>query len=140
MNVKTIVDYLKEHGKYVHDTMDRDFSLELHDLDILLRYKTHMYQFMVDDESESFIQEILELHGIEIRFCEECGKPFDAGFMADGGFWYCCEDCFDSAMDESYGKGKWRGTEEEGEYGGFYECLNDDGEWEDTSIYYTEWY
>ena len=42
-------------------------------------------------------------------------------------------------MNKAYGKGKWRGTDEEGYYGGFYEYLQDDGEWEDTGVFYTEW-
>lgn len=138
--MKTIVDYLIEHKEYEHDFKGREFKLELLGPNIILTHNGKQYLVEQSDDSEYIIQEILEDNKIEIRFCEECGKPFDAGFVADGGFWYCCEDCFDGAMDESYGKGKWRGTEEEGDYGGFYEYLNDDGEWEDTSIYYTEWY
>ena len=42
-------------------------------------------------------------------------------------------------MDEDYGKGKWRASDEEGEYEGWYEYLNEDGEWEDTGVFYTEW-
>ena len=73
------------------------------------------------------------------EICEECGKPFDAGFIGGDGDWYCCGSCFDDAMDKTYGEGKWRPTDEEGEYGGFYENFDGD-EWVDTSIYYTEWY
>lgn len=138
--MKTIVDYLRENKEYEHDFKDREFKLELFGPNIIITHKGIQYLVEQSDDSNYIIQEILEDRGIEIRFCEECGKPFDAGFMADGGFWYCCQDCFDRAMNECYGKGKWRGTEEEGNNGGFYECLNDDGEWEDTSIFYTEWY
>lgn len=74
-----------------------------------------------------------------IRFCDVCGKPIQEGYMSDDGCYYSCEDCFEADMDESYGKGKWRATEEEGEYGGFYEALDDNGKWEDTTIFYTEW-
>lgn len=76
---------------------------------------------------------------MEIRFCEVCGRPFDAGFIAGYGDWYCCEECFEPTMDKDYGKGNWRPTDEEGEYGGLYEFLGDNGEWQDTGVYWTEW-
>ena len=41
-------------------------------------------------------------------------------------------------MDKDYGKENWKPTDEEGEYGGFYEYLNN-GEWQDAGIYWTEW-
>ena len=138
--MKTIVDYLKKNKRYEHDVIGRDFTLELWGVNIMLTHNKNSYLIDQSIESESIIQHILEESGIEIRFCEECGKPFDAGFMVDGGFWYCCEDCFNDAMDKSYGKGKWRGVDEEGDNGGFYECQEVDGSWEDTGIFYTEWY
>ena len=140
--MKTVVDYLKEHGKYVHDFKGRAFELILKGNQILLNHNDGwaVIKTDLDDyEIENAIAEILEDHKIEIRFCEECGKPFDKGFIAGDGDWYCCGSCFDDAMDQTYGEGKWRPTDEEGEYGGFYE--NFDGNvWVDTSIYYTEWY
>lgn len=140
--MKTVIDYLKAHEKYEHDFQGRYFELILKDNQILLNYDDGWAVIKTDlkgYEIEIAIAEILEEHGIEIRFCEECGKPFDAGFMADDGSWYSCEECFDASMDRTYGKGKWRPSEYEGEYGGWYEALNGD-EWEDTSIFYTEWY
>jgi hypothetical protein len=41
-------------------------------------------------------------------------------------------------MDKKYGKGQWRSTDEPGEYDGFYEAF-ENGMWEDTGIFYTEW-
>ena len=140
--MKTIIDYLKEHGKYEHDFEGRAFELILKGNQILLNYKDGWAVIKTDldgYEIEDAITEILEDHNIEIRFCEECGKPFDKGFIAGDGDWYSCEECFDGAMDTTYGKGKWRPSEEEGENGGWYEALDDD-EWVDTSVYYTEWY
>ena len=140
--MKTIIDYLKEHGKYEHDVMGRAFELILKGNQILLNYLDGWAVINAEQEGyvvENSIAEILEEHKIEIRFCEECGKPFDAGFIAGDGDWYCCEECFDGAMNQTYGKGKWRPSEEEGENGGWYEALDGD-EWVDTSIYYTEWY
>ena len=140
--MKTIVDYLKEHGKYEHDFEGRAFELILKGNQILLNHNEGWAVIKTDLEGyeiENAIAEILEDHKIDIRFCEECGKPFDAGFIAGDGDWYCCGSCFDDAMDQTYGEGQWRPTNEEGEYGGFYE--NFDGNvWVDTSIYYTEWY
>jgi hypothetical protein len=140
--MKDVVDYLKKHKQYKHDVMGRDFELELDGNVITLRFHGHEWWIAVkpNENPEYVIQDILEdEYKIEIRFCEECGKPFDAGFMAGDGDWYCCEECFESSMDESYGKGNWRGTDEEGVCGGFYEHLNDD-EWLDTGVFYTEWY
>lgn len=140
--MKTVVDYLKEHGKYEHDVKGRAFELILKGNQILLNYLDGWAVINAEQEGyivENSIAEILEDHKIEIRFCEECGKPFDAGFIAGDGDWYCCGSCFDDAMDKTYGEGKWRPTDEEGEYGGFYESF-DGNVWEDTSIYYTEWY
>lgn len=140
--MKTIVDYLKEHGKYKHDFKGRAFELILKGNQILLNYLDGWAVINAEQEGyivENSIAEILEDHKIEIRFCEECGKPFDAGFIAGDGDWYCCGGCFDEAMDKTYGEGKWRPTNEEGEYGGFYESF-DGNVWGDTSIYYTEWY
>ncbi|MEE1084967.1 MAG: hypothetical protein UH850_14670 [Paludibacteraceae bacterium] len=140
--MKTVLDYLKEHGKYEQDFEGRAFELILKGNQILLNYKDGWAVIKTDldgYEIEEAITEILEDHHIEIRFCEECGKPFDAGFIAGDGDWYCCEGCFDGAMNITYGKGKWRPSEEEGENGGWYEALDGD-EWVDTSVYYTEWY
>ena len=140
--MKTIVDYLKKHGKYEHDFEGRAFELILKGNQILLNHAEGWAVIktdMEDYEIENAIEEILEDHKIQIRFCEECGKPFDAGFIAGDGVWYCCEECFDGAMDTTYGKGKWRPSEEEGDNGGWYEALDGD-EWVDTSVYYTEWY
>lgn len=74
-----------------------------------------------------------------IRHCNCCNAPLSNGFMVEGGWWYCCEDCFNSVMDKDYGQGKWRATEKEGECGGFYEYLDDDREWKDTGIFWTQW-
>lgn len=139
----TVLDYLKQYGKYEHDFQGRDFELELTDKDIKLRCNNDVYSIPFSQAGykvERAIQQILEdNHKIEIRFCEECGIPFDAGFMVDDGSWYSCEECFNAAMDRTYGKGKWRPSEYEGEYGGWYEYF-DGNEWVDTSVFYTEWY
>lgn len=140
--MKTVLDYLKQYKKYEHTFMGRAFELELTDTYIELRCNNKIYSIQLDQdgyEIATMIQTCLEDNKIEIRFCEECGKPFDAGFIAGDGDWYCCEECFDGAMNTTYGKGKWRPTDDEGEYGGYYEYLDDD-EWVDTGIYYTEWY
>jgi hypothetical protein len=140
--MKTVVDYLKEHKRYEHNFVGRYFELKMKDDQILLDYKDGWAVIKTDlkgYEVENAITEILEENGIAIRFCEECGRPFDKGFIAGDGDWYCCDDCFDDSMDATYGKGKWRPSDEEGESGGWYEALDGD-EWVDTSVYYTEWY
>ena len=139
--MKTVVDYLKEHKQYIHDVMDADFELEMIEDKIILKHGED--EWLIDTESgldaEYEIQEVLEEFGIEIRFCDECGSPIDQGFMVDDGSFYSCEECFESAMDHAYGKGNWRSTDEEGSYGGYYEYLDVDT-WEDTGIFWTQWY
>lgn len=99
------------------------------------------YELMFCGNSNSDIEELLyENYGIEVRFCEECGRPYSAGFIAGDGDWYCCEDCFDNAMNAQHGRGRWKTSDEEGVYGGWYEALTESGIWEDTGIFYTEWY
>ena len=140
--MKTVVDYLKKNKKYEHDVMDADFELELKGDIIKLRCNEEEWSISTESgvDAEYDIQEILEEHEIEIRFCEICGSPMDQGYTTDCGGWYCCEDCFEGAMDTDYGKGNWRGTDEEGIGGGFYEAMDEDGEWEDTGVYWTQWY
>lgn len=78
----------------------------------------------------------------EMTFCNYCGKPVIFGMTDDyyGGC-HVHEECFDNYMNKTYGKGKWKPTEdgEEDEYGGYYLFLNDKNEWEGTGIFYTEW-
>ena len=138
--MKTIVDYLKENKKFEGIIGNAHVKLEMFNDLLVVTRDTHIHTCRVLDYSyaEELIENVLANKGIEVRFCEECGKPYDAGYVAGDGDWYCCEDCFKPAMDKDYGEGNWRGTDEEGYYGGYYEYLNGD-EWEDTGIYYTEW-
>ena len=139
--MNTVIDYLEKHKQYKHDVMGRDFELELDGKVITLRYHGHEWWIATtrEENPEYVIQDILyDEYKIEIRFCEECGKPYDAGFTAGDGDWYCCEECFEESMDKSYGEGNWRGVDEEGSNGGFYEYF-DGEEWIDTGAYWTEW-
>ena len=143
MKIKTIIDYLMENGI---------FKDCIGTLDVSLRPRFGYVEMCVNEETsydieaestlefQNIIQDILDKkHKTEVRFCEECGKPYDRGFMAGDGDWYCCEDCFEDSMNKIYGKDNWRSTDEEGYYGGYYESLQDDGAWEDTGVFYTEW-
>jgi len=82
----------------------------------------------------------------EFRICVHCGLPLIDGFTNEGNDmgadFHCHQECFESAMNKRYGVGKWKqnGTDDEGEYGGYYDELLDDGTWEDTGIYYTQYY
>lgn len=75
-----------------------------------------------------------------MRKCKTCGKLLVSGFTTEEmpEEWYCCESCFHQTMDAEFSVGKWRASDSEGAYGGFYEYL-DNGEWIDTGIYWTEW-
>lgn len=77
----------------------------------------------------------------EMTFCDYCGKPVIFGMTDYFGDCHVHEECFEKYMNETYGAGKWKPTDnkEEDEYDGYYLFLNDKGEWEGTGIFYTEW-
>lgn len=138
--MKTIVDYLKQHKQFTGEVGGYKLKLKLEYLNIIMEVEDMIYCKVNVNRSDACetLQYLFEsITEMEIRFCEECGKPYDRGFTA-GGDWYCCEECFESAMDRDYGRGNWRAANEEGVYGGWYEALRD-GRWEDTGIYWTEW-
>ena len=139
--MKNVIDYLIENKKFDGIIGKANIKIELCDDIVVITRDTYVHTFRLSDDivAEYEIQDILEANKIEVRFCEQCGKPYDKGFTAGNGEWYCCEECFESTMDEDYGKGKWRPSEQEGEYEGWYEYLNEDNEWEDTGVFYTEW-
>ena len=141
--MKTIVDYLIQNKIYEEEIAGYEVKLKLVDEYIVMQvddYPEYLIKIYGEVSPETEIRDILEdIFGANIRFCEICGIPYDMGFVGGDGEWYCCQSCFQSAMDHDYGEDCWRGSEDEGEYGGFYEFLNRNGEWEDTGIYYTEW-
>ena len=148
--MKTFRDYLKEKGKWTKEFANVNYTagesnsftiaVELTATDCIITYNGKEVCFPATMDVSDLLQEFLYYkHKMEIRFCEECGAPYDKGFIAGDGDWYCCENCFEIAMDDCYGKGKWRPSKEEGSYGGWYEYLDDNGKWKDTSVYYTEW-
>ena len=75
------------------------------------------------------------------RTCDVCGKPLTAGMTDGGGFFYCCPECFPKYMDDTFGKDDWKATEDDDDdgCGGYYVVKADDGRWEGTGIFYTEW-
>lgn len=139
--MKTIVDYLKQHKQFTGEVGGYKLKLELICKDIIMEIqgvmwcKVDAYRIDICEVLQFLFENFTEM---EIRFCEECGKPYDRGFTAENGDWYCCEECFESTMDRDYGRGNWRAAKEEGAYGGWYETLRD-GRWEDTGIYWTDW-
>ena len=144
---KTVVDYLKENNKFKDCFNGYEITLQLDKTKIIMEvggYRDDKCddRYVIEIENNTPMYEIQDImydeYNTEIRFCSECGKPYDAGYMAGDGEWYCCENCFEPVMDRDYGKGKWRATEEEGYHGGFYEYLDGD-EWEDTGIFWTQW-
>ena len=140
--MKTIADYLIENKTYEEDIANHIVKLKLTNKCAVMTVDEDRYLIkrFGDVSPETEIRSILEdIYNVNIRFCDKCGIPYDMGFMAGDGDWYCCQSCFETVMDRDYGKDGWRESEDEGEYGGFYEYLNDDGEWEDTGIFYTEW-
>ncbi len=139
--MKTILDYIKENVKFKGMIGNVNLKLEMFEDILVVTRDTHVHTKKVTEyyDAEEFISDILSAQKIEVRFCEECGKPYDAGYIAGDGDWYCCEECFEGVMNRDYGEGKWKGVDEEGEWGGFYAYLNNDGAWEDTGIYWTEW-
>lgn len=139
--MKDILCYLSANKKFEGAIGNANVRIELFEDLVVVTCNSHVHTFKIDNVNNAnyAIQDILEKYKIEVRFCEECGKPYGSGFIAGDGDWYCCEECFEGAMNRDYGEGKWRATNKEGAYGGFYEYLNDGDEWEDTGIFWTEW-
>ena len=140
--MKTVVDYLIENKTYEEDIAAHIVKLKLTNKCVVMTVDDDKYLIKRFGEvsPETEIRTILEdIYDANIRFCDECGIPYDMGFMAGDGEWYCCQSCFEDVLNRDLGKEGWRESEDEGEYGGYYEYLNDDGEWEDTGIFYTEW-
>lgn len=142
-----VYDFIFENSFYQTKIGNRNIALVHIDNRMMLcvedtksAYENEYFTYMIKRNFEEEISEILsENFGIEIRFCEQCGKPFDAGYTVDCGWWYCCEECLEDVMNADYGEGKWRITDDEGDLGGYYEFLNTNNMWEDTGIFYTEW-
>ena len=78
----------------------------------------------------------------EFRTCDHCGMPMIQGFTVEGGFWYCCEDCFEQVINEDYEV--WRENDHKDDpywIGGYYDWYDArEDAWHDTGIFYTEWY
>lgn len=139
--MKDILCYIKENTRFKGIIGSANVKIEMFEDVVIVTCNNHIHSFnssKVHDANYA-VQDILEKYKTEVRFCDECGKPFSEGFMMEDGCWYICDDCFEAAMNAEYGEGKWRATDEEGSYGGFYEHLNDGDEWEDTGIFWTEW-
>ena len=141
--MKTILDFLMDNREFKDYIGNLEVSLEQNFGCVVMCVNGEVYYYIEAENPLAFQEQIQDIlddnHKTEVRFCEQCGKPYDAGFTAGNGEWYCCEECFEKTMDEDYGKGKWRPSAEEGEYEGWYEYLNEDGVWEDTGVFYTEW-
>lgn len=100
-------------------------------------------------EDEHFCDDCSTPANQEFRICNHCGLPMIDGMTNEGGWvihdFDVHEECFEAAMDERYGKGKWRPIEGDmtGGNDGYYEALTGDEadppEWIDTGIYYTQW-
>ena len=78
-----------------------------------------------------------------IRLCATCGKPIEGGYMTDDDEYFYAHEgkCFETYMDNTYGKHKWMelGNGEQDEFGGFYiRTANVFGGFYGTGIYYTE--
>lgn len=96
----------------------------------------------------------------EFRVCEVCGKPYDQGYMHDGGGHWCSDECVAVDANERYSQWKWIGdaSKEELEQAYGYEvddveeflyadavgCLiykfEGDEEWQLDETFYTEWF
>lgn len=134
MEIKTIFEYLK-NGEFSGSIGKHEVSIKLARNCIEMCIDKEKYTIDLYNAQEE-IQDILYgLDKTEVRFCDECGKPYDAGFMIGDGEWYCCEECFEKIKEED----DLRPTEEEGCNGGFYEYTHDDGTVEDTGVFWTNW-
>lgn len=74
------------------------------------------------------------------RICSICGKEMSAGWYDEEvGEYICCEEEFKKYMDDLFGAGNWRPTEDENTSVLFEYLDHETGEWEGYDIYYIEW-
>lgn len=133
--MKKLIDYIKENNwETVYGDTDYEFSYD-RERELFI-CKTDDGRIETDEDENELIYRLET-----VQICQRCGRPMMRGFADDYGEDYFCEDCFEKGMDELYGVGKWKpnDTENGGECGGFYDCLDNDGNWVDTGMYYTEW-
>lgn len=83
---------------------------------------------MEKEEINEYIEDILGL-----RICDECGFSMNQGFCNIEGDLHICESCFESYMNNLYGKKLWRKTEDDGQEG-FYEYYENKN-WYGTRIF-----
>lgn len=78
----------------------------------------------------------------EMTFCDYCNKPVLYGMVGNNECCHVHEECFEKYMDKTYGKNKWKPTEngEEEELGSYYLYTIDGNKWYPTGIFYTEWW
>lgn len=147
--MKRFCDYLQQNERFKEETFVWDpqqSNWKCHSIEARL-FNGHIF-FCVDNTefffpvfnaTNSYIQDFLmEIYGIEVRFCDECGKLIRCGFTEDDGWWYACEDCFEVGMNRRYGEGNWWATGHPHEP--YYEWREPNGEVEGLDIYYTEWF
>lgn len=135
--MEKLIEFLKQQPDNIYNCSGVVFKLENNKVIVGDGETSGVFETSVNntDDIKEFCEEFLNL---EVRFCNHCGCPICECFM-DGDSFYSCAECFPEYMDEIYGKDKWRASEsdEEGESGGYYDCLEDD-EWLDTGIFWTE--
>ncbi len=149
MTYKGFDDYVREHGGKVEQEIFLNTNLTstvfVFELvgDKFYIYTEDGFPLEVVDKEDELVDYFEEEFGTEIRICTYCGAIMQAGYTDDDGDFYNCEDCFELDMNERYGEGNWRDSEdEEANYlGGYYEWREDeDSEWKPEPSYYTEWY
>lgn len=110
MKQKSANEYFATHHKAVLLTYGK---LDSYEGKIRLVMKNGL-QMVSNDifDLQDFYEEYSNEEG-EFRNREVCGKPYDEGYMTEGGTFYACSDeCFRNDADARYGKGKWKRTEE----------------------------
>lgn len=75
------------------------------DLEVTVKGK-----YIIDADDICNISQFIEKFKLpELRFCEHCGKPMQAGYVLENGMDYACTECFPFMMDEEYGVNRWSG-------------------------------
>lgn len=87
---------------------------------------------MDKEEFNEYIEDVLGL-----RICDKCGSVMNQGFCNMEGDLHICESCFESYMNDLYGIGLWRQTEND-DCEDFYEYFENEN-WYGTGIFWTEW-
>ena len=137
---RSVWDFLSERVSYtVRDgDMKLTFELDEDDEDFIIVSKVEKKgRFQVitrvrSDDEDELKDRVRQNLGVDVEFCDICGKPYLKGYTSIFGDFHSCEGCLDTYMDLLYPNG-WRHIAREGR--NHFLCCDAKGRCFDPGIY-----